>query len=118
MSIVSRFMKSAASSSSADAPTTAKKLPKRAASLHTSATRAFANLIQLTSAPDDAVIQRLAERALSRHRSLDGCMLQVDSRHGVVRVAGTVHSELQKQVAAELLKNIDGVRSVQMEWSH
>jgi len=77
-----------------------------------------ANLIQLTSAPDDAVIQRLAERALSRHRSLDGCMLQVDSRHGVVRVAGTVHSELQKQVAVELLKNIDGVRSVQMEWSH
>jgi osmotically-inducible protein OsmY len=77
-----------------------------------------ANLVQLTSAPDDAAIQRAAERALSRHRSLDGCRLQIDSRHGVVRVAGTVHSELQKQVAVELLKNIDGVRGVQSELSH
>jgi osmotically-inducible protein OsmY len=76
-----------------------------------------ANLVQLTSAPDDAAIQRAAERALSRHRSLDGCKLQVDSRHGVVRVAGTVHNELQKQVAVELLKNIDGVRGVQAELS-
>ncbi|HEY4639819.1 MAG TPA: BON domain-containing protein [Thermoanaerobaculia bacterium] len=77
-----------------------------------------ANLVQLTSAPDDAAIQRAAERELSRHRSLDGCKLQVDSRHGVVRVAGTVVSELQKQVAVELIKNIDGVRGVQAELTH
>jgi osmotically-inducible protein OsmY len=77
-----------------------------------------ANLVQLTSVPDDVAIQRAAERALSRHRSLEGCKLSVDSRHGVVRVAGTVHSELQKQVAVELLKNIDGVRGVQTELSH
>ena len=77
-----------------------------------------ANLVQLTSAPDDAVIQRAAERALARHRSLDGCKLQVDSRHGIVRVAGTVHSELQEQVAVELVKNIDGVRGVQSELTH
>ena len=77
-----------------------------------------ANLVQLTSAPDDAAIQRAAERALARHRSLDGCKLQVDSRHGVVRVAGTVHSELQEQVAVELVKNIDGVRGVQSELTH
>jgi len=74
-----------------------------------------ANLVQLTSAPDDAAIARAAERALSRHRSLDGCHLQVDSQHGVVRIAGTVHNELQKQVAVELLKNIDGVRAVKTE---
>jgi osmotically-inducible protein OsmY len=77
-----------------------------------------ANLVQVTSAPDDAAIQRAAERALARHRSLDGCKLQVDSRHGVVRVAGTVHSELQEQVAVELVKNIDGVRGVQSELTH
>ena len=77
-----------------------------------------ANLVQLTSAPDDVAIQRTAERVLSRQRSLDGCKLRVDSRHGVVRIAGTVHSELQKQVAVELLKNIDGVRGVTDELSH
>jgi len=77
-----------------------------------------ANLVQLTSAPDDAAIQRAAERVLSRHRSLEGCKLSVDSRRGMVRVAGTVHSELQKQVAVELLKNIDGVRGVQAELTH
>jgi|ERR1041385_2805563 osmotically-inducible protein OsmY len=77
-----------------------------------------ANLVQLTSAPDDAAIQRAAERALARHRSLDGCKLQIDSRHGVVHVAGTVHSELQEQVAVELVKNIDGVRGVQSELTH
>jgi len=77
-----------------------------------------ANLVQLTTAPDDVAIQRAAERALARHRSLDGCTLTVDSQHGVVRVAGTVHNELQKQVAVELLKNIDGVRGVEAELSH
>ncbi len=77
-----------------------------------------ANLIQLTSAPDDGVILRAAERALARHRSLDGCKLRVDSQHGVVRIAGTVHSELQKQVAIELVKNVDGVRSVQSDLTH
>jgi osmotically-inducible protein OsmY len=78
----------------------------------------IANLVQLSSAPDDAAIQRAAERELARHRSLDGCKLQVDSRHGVVHVAGTVHSELQEQVALELVKNIDGVRGVQSELTH
>jgi len=77
-----------------------------------------ANLIQLTSAPDDAVILRAAERALSRHRSLDGCKLRVDSQHGIVRIAGTVHSQLQEQVAIELVKNVDGVRSVQSDLTH
>jgi len=77
-----------------------------------------ANLVQLTSAPDDVAIQREAERTLSRHRSLDGCKLRIDSLHGVVRVAGTVHNELQKQVAVELLKNIDGVRGVREELTH
>lgn len=77
-----------------------------------------ANLIQLTSAPDDAAILRAAERALARHRSLDGCRLRVDSQHGVVRIAGTVHSVLQEQVAIELVKNVDGVRSVQSDLTH
>jgi osmotically-inducible protein OsmY len=76
-----------------------------------------ANLVQVSSAPDDLTLTRQAERELSRHRSLDGCKLSVDASHGVVNVAGTVHSELQKELAVELLKNLDGVRSVTVAWN-
>ena len=74
-----------------------------------------ANLVQVIEAPDDAAIQRRAERALSIHRSLDGCSFQIDSDQGVVRVAGRVSHELQKDVAAQLLRNIDGVREVRLD---
>jgi osmotically-inducible protein OsmY len=72
----------------------------------------IANLVQVVPPPDDAVIERVAERELGRHRSLDGCNFHVDSEQGIVRVAGTVRSEVQKDYAIELLRGIDGVREV------
>jgi len=72
----------------------------------------IANLIQVTTPPDDAAIERTAERKLGLQRSLDGCNLTVDSNHGVVTILGKVNNELQKDVAMDIVRNIDGVRSV------
>jgi osmotically-inducible protein OsmY len=72
-----------------------------------------ANLIQIV-VDDDVKIARAAERELTIHRSLDGCRFRVTSDNGVVHVAGTVSHELQKDVAAQVLRSINGVRSVEM----
>ena len=71
-----------------------------------------ANLIEVAAVPDDARIERTAERKLGLQRALDGCNLHVDSNKGVVTVQGTVNSELQKDVAIDIVRNIDGVRAV------
>lgn len=71
-----------------------------------------ANLIRVTDQPDDARIARTAERHLGLSRALDGCSFHIDSDRGVLTVAGRVHSELQKDVALGILRNIDGVRAV------
>ena len=73
-----------------------------------------ANLVQIVE-DDDAQITRMAERELTIHRSLDGCRFHVTSDRGVVHVAGTVRHELQKDVAVQVLRSIDGVRSVQVD---
>lgn len=72
-----------------------------------------ANLIQIAT-HDDARIARQVERELSVHRALDGCQFRVTSDQGVVHVAGRVRHELQKDVAAQVLRSINGVRSVEM----
>lgn len=72
-----------------------------------------ANLIQITPDNDDQ-ITRAAERELTIHRSLDGCRFTVSADKGVVRVAGSVRHELQKDVAVQLLRSIDGVKSVEV----
>jgi len=72
-----------------------------------------ANLIQVVVPADDVAIERLAERQLGMSRSLDGCQIHVDSDNGVVRLNGTVQSELQKDVAIQLVRSIYGVKSVQ-----
>lgn len=72
-----------------------------------------ANLIQIAK-HDDAQIARAAERELSVHRALDGCKFRVRSEHGNVHVAGSVQHELQKDVAAQVLRSINGVRSVEL----
>jgi osmotically-inducible protein OsmY len=71
-----------------------------------------ANLVQIVE-HRDAEIARAAEVELTVNRSLDGCKFHVTSEQGVVRVAGQVRHELQKDVAAQVLRNIDGVRSIQ-----
>lgn len=70
-----------------------------------------ADLVTVTPPPDDAAITRTAERKLGI-RALDGCSLRVDSSNGVLLVAGSVHYELQKDVALGALRNIDGVREI------
>jgi osmotically-inducible protein OsmY len=72
-----------------------------------------ANLIQVVEPPDDEAIERRAERELTIHRSLDGCKFNVDSEQGILRIGGQVRHELQKDVAMQVLRNIDGVREVQ-----
>lgn len=72
-----------------------------------------ANLIQIVPDDDDQ-ITRAAERELSIHRSLDGCRFQVSADKGVVKVAGRVQHELQKDVAVQVLRSIDGVKSVEV----
>src|SRR5947199_3298798 len=54
-----------------------------------------ANLVRGLEPADDANIQRLAERELSRHRGLDGSNIRIRSLHGVVNLAGSVSQELQ-----------------------
>jgi len=73
----------------------------------------IANLIQVVQAPDDARIERAVERELSVHRGLDGTQIAVDSTNGIVRLTGKVYSELQKDMAVNLVKTVDGVRAVQ-----
>ena len=72
-----------------------------------------ANLVQIIENLD-AAMTRAAERELSLHRSLDGCRFTVSADKGVIRVAGSVTHELQKDVAAQVVRSIDGVRSVQV----
>ena len=72
-----------------------------------------ANLIQIVK-HEDALIARKAERELSVHRALDGCHFSVTSDKGVVKLSGSVAHELQKDVAMQVLRSIDGVQSVEM----
>jgi len=77
----------------------------------------IANLIQVVTPPDDAAIRRNVERKLSLQRSLEGCDIRVDSQKGVVTIAGKVGSELQRDVAVDIARNIDGVRAVKTDLS-
>ena len=72
-----------------------------------------ANLIQIVK-HEDELLARKAERELSVHRSLDGCQFRVTSTKGVVKVSGRVSHELQKDVALQVLRSIDGVQSVEV----
>ena len=72
-----------------------------------------ANLMQIIE-HNDVKIARAAEVELSLNRSLDGCRFHVTSERGVVRVAGQVKHELQKDVTMQVLRKMDGVRSVEV----
>jgi osmotically-inducible protein OsmY len=74
-----------------------------------------ANLIQIVEPPDDDAIERTAEYELTTRQTLEGCRFVVESNQGYVKVAGTVQLELQKDMALQLLRNIEGVRAVNAE---
>ena len=71
-----------------------------------------ANLIDVAEPINDVNIVRFAEGSLGRQRALDGCKFHIDSLNGIVRIGGSVDRELQKDVAVELLRRIDGVKEV------
>jgi osmotically-inducible protein OsmY len=71
-----------------------------------------ANLVQIAVDNDDR-ITRAAEVELTVHRALDGCQFRVNSSKGIVRLVGRVRHELQKDVALQVLRQIDGVRSIE-----
>src|SRR5690349_11472495 len=71
-----------------------------------------ANLVQV-SENRNAEITRRAEMELAVNRSLDGCKFHVSSEQGKVRVAGLVRHELQKDVAAQVLRNVRGIESIE-----
>jgi osmotically-inducible protein OsmY len=73
-----------------------------------------ANLVQIVE-NRDAEITRRAEVELTVNRSLDGCKFRVTADQGNVKVAGLVKHELQKDVAAQVIRNIRGVRSVEFD---
>lgn len=73
-----------------------------------------ANLVQIVEHNDEE-IARAVEYELTANRSLDGCKFRVSAEQGVVRVAGRVQHELQKDVAAAVLRNIDGIRAVDLK---
>ena len=75
----------------------------------------IANLIQILEAPDDANIQREAERELALHRSLGGSQLSVESEKGIIFLRGSVRHDLQKDVAVAVLRSVEGVREVRAE---
>ncbi|MDP9361613.1 MAG: hypothetical protein M3P29_09190 [Acidobacteriota bacterium] len=72
-----------------------------------------ANLIMTRSAIDDEGIRREAERQLASTRALDGCTLRVSCAKGVLRVEGTASSDLQADVARNVLRRL-GVQEVQV----
>ena len=58
---------------------------------------------------------RSIERQLSLSRGLDGCNIKINSQDGAVHISGTVQRELQKDFAMEVVRNVDGVKSVQSD---
>jgi osmotically-inducible protein OsmY len=73
-----------------------------------------ANLVK-PEAFDDEALRRNAERQLAQTRSLDGCMLKVSCEKGVIRLSGTIHNELQEDVARNVLRTVEGAHDVQVQ---
>ena len=73
-----------------------------------------ANLIRPMTYDDDS-LRREAERQLGTTRSLDGCMLRVSCAKGVIHLEGSVHSDLQEDVARRILKHVSGGQTVNVE---
>jgi hypothetical protein len=72
-----------------------------------------ANLIVPVSAVDDDQIRRSAERQLASTRALDGCDLHVSCNKGILLVEGTAYSDLQIDLARNVLRGV-GAQEVQI----
>lgn len=65
-----------------------------------------------TGQPRDAWIQGKIETVFALNRHLDGFAIDTDVEQGVVRLTGRVESDIDRDLAGELAKGIDGVVSV------
>lgn len=75
-----------------------------------------ANLIVIRNdASDDAAIVYTGQRRLELEPELEGCRFRVVSSLGVIRLTGSVHRDLQSDLAVAILTRIDGVKSVHPE---
>lgn len=72
----------------------------------------IANLVEVTSLPDDEAIERTAERKLFLSRSLNGCHFRVNCISGTVVLSGTATNSMQIELAQRILQRISGVKSV------
>jgi uncharacterized metal-binding protein len=73
-----------------------------------------ANLIVPRTAVDDDWMRREAEKRLASTRALDGCTLRVSCAKGVIRVEGTSYSDMQAEVARNVLRRL-GAHEVQVQ---
>ncbi len=71
-----------------------------------------ANLIEIVPGLDDGAIERLAAHELEVQQGLEGSRFQVCSIKGVVEIRGQVRREIQKDLAVDVIRKIDGVKSV------
>ena len=67
-------------------------------------------LESLRTAEQPVVSVRVTEK--NTPGGLEGTKIQIASRAGVVHLSGRIQSELQRDMAVQLVRNIDGVRSV------
>jgi len=75
--------------------------------------RRVANLIVIRDdAEDDAAIVYTGQRRLELEAQLEGCRFRVDSKLGVIRLTGSVHNDLQSDLALAILARIDGVKAI------
>jgi len=77
--------------------------------------RRVANLIQIAPPIDDAWITRSAERQLAMQRGLEGCTFHIESRQGIVRLRGRIHQDMQRDMALQTIRRIEGVKEVREE---
>jgi hypothetical protein len=73
-----------------------------------------ANLIVRKTAVDDEAVRRVAERQLASTRALDGCTLHVSCSKGILLVEGTAYSDLQADVARNVLRGV-GANEVRVD---
>lgn len=76
-----------------------------------------ANLLTLIKLPDDKAIERDAERRLAESRALEGCRFALDAKNGILTVNGEVERELQKDAARQILRGVEGVREVRIQFA-
>lgn len=74
-----------------------------------------ANMIRVDPRRADDEIARTAERRLVSDPGLGGCRFAVSCERGVLRVRGSIISDLQRETTARVLRKIDGVVEVQTD---